>query len=942
MKLNRLIPTTGKTVSARVYRVILFTSSFFFMFLQNRAANRFWVAAAAGNWSNTANWSVASGGAGGASVPGAADAVTFNGNGLGNCNIDIVVGITSINVNATYTGTISQNANTITVSTTATFAGGIFTGGSADITLTGVFTNSGTAFTSTSGVLELRSNAAFTGGSFTHNNGTVRFNGLSVGGPNISGTSPSFYILELVGLGKTYTFSSAGDITVNHALNISGLLSCVINTGVFDVLGDINITNSAIGGGGNALINIDGTGTQNYNGASAANEGALPQLTINTTGTVNLTGFPSVDDNFTYTAGTINAGVSTFCFVRTTVGAYTITGSLSLNNVVFDAETALTPTFAAGTVLTVPGTLTISGTAAISLNTGVAGATAIQAQGNILVSNTGAGGGTAGILINGAGGQNFTSTVPAGEGRMPYITIQKASGTLVLIGIISERRDWTYISGAVDAFTNLSTVAFGGGGLTVTSNGMSFYNVSVIANTTTLGNNLSVLGDLDIPGGVLAAGANTINLNGNWNNSGGSFTEGTSTVNFIGSAVQTISNPAGENFYNLTVNNSGSGIQLINAVDVRNILNMNQGNIDLNGQALTLGISAANKGTLVRTNGTMINAGSFTRWFNSSTIADGSITGLFPVGTATDYRPFNVSAPVTKPTTGGTITVGYTDATTNSIVSIPDGAFTVVLRKDLNWAVSTGNGLAGGTYDMEAQGTGFGQIGNVSDLRLTLANSVVGNPGVNAGTVTDPQINRTGLSFANLTNSFYVGSINAVSTTLPVILVSFTATPENGTVKLDWETSEEINNDHFTIERSVDAVNWQDLQSIAGSGNSNTDSYYTAYDAHPLSGISFYRLKQTDMDGRDTYSFIRSVTMEKTAAINVYPNPATNYIVVDQLNGEKTTVALFNSNGQRMQATVIYNGTSATLYVSGTASGIYYIQIRQGNSVETRKVAIGK
>jgi hypothetical protein len=43
-----------------------------------------------------------------------------------------------------------------------------------------------------------------------------------------------------------------------------------------------------------------------------------------------------------------------------------------------------------------------------------------------------------------------------------------------------------------------------------------------------------------------------------------------------------------------------------------------------------------------------------------------------------------------------------------------------------------------------------------------------------------------------------------------------------------------------------------------------------------------------------------------------------------------------------MQATVIYNGTSATLYVSGTASGIYYIQIRQGNSVETRKVAIGK
>ncbi len=942
MKLKRLIPTQGKTVITRLYQILLIIGFFFSLASQSRAANRFWVAAGAGNWSNMANWSALSGGAGGATVPGAADAVTFNNGGLGNCNIDIVVGITSINVNATYTGTITQNANTITVSNTATFAGGIFAGGSADIIIAGVFTNSGSAFTSTTGALELRSNAAFTGGSFTHNNGTVRFNGLTVGAPNITGTSPSFYILELVGLGKTYTFSSTGNITVNHALNVSGSLSCVINTGVFDELGDINITNSATGGGGNALINIDGSGTQNYNGASAANEGALPQLTINNSGTVNLAGFPSVDDNFTYTAGTINPGGSTFCFVRSTAGTYTIKGTVALNNIGFDAEATLNVTFASGTVLTAAGSLIISGTANINLNSGVAGATAIQAMGDILVNNTGAGGGTSGILINGTGAQAFTSTVPSGEGRMPYITIQKTAGTLVLSGIISERRDWTYVSGTVDAFTNLSTLAFGGGNLTVTSNGMNFYNVAVTANTTTLGNNLSVLKDLDFTGGVLAAGGNTINLNGNWNNTAGSFTEGTSTVNLNGSAIQTIANSAGENFYNLTVNNSGSGIQLVNPIDVRNTLNMNLGNINLNGQALTLGISTANKGTLVRTNGTMINSGSFTRWFNSSTIPDGSVAGLFPVGTATDYRPFNVSAPATKPSTGGTITVAYTDATTNSIVFIPDGAFTVVLRKDLNWALSTGNGLAGGTYDLEAQGTGFGEIGNLTDLRLTLANSVAGNPGVNAGTVTDPQINRTGLSFANLTNTFFIGSVNAVSTTLPVKLISFTATLENGIVKLDWETSEEINNDHFTIERSSDAINWQDLQSISGSGNSNTDSYYAEYDANPISGISFYRLKQTDIDGKETYSMIRSITIDKQASINVYPNPATNYITVDQLNIEKAAVALYNSNGQRMQVAVIYNGTRATLYVSGTAPGIYYVQIRQGNSVETRKVAIAK
>ncbi|HMH35096.1 MAG TPA: hypothetical protein VK543_18800, partial [Puia sp.] len=112
------------------------------------AANRFWVAAAASNWNNTANWSALSGGPGGASVPGAADAAIFNNNGLGNCTVDVAVTLTSINVNATYTGTIIQNANPITTSGAATFAGGIFTGGSANITVTGVFTISGTVFTS--------------------------------------------------------------------------------------------------------------------------------------------------------------------------------------------------------------------------------------------------------------------------------------------------------------------------------------------------------------------------------------------------------------------------------------------------------------------------------------------------------------------------------------------------------------------------------------------------------------------------------------------------------------------------------------------------------------------------------------------------------------------------------------------------------------------------
>ena len=68
------------------------------------SANRYWVANAASNWNNTANWSTVNGGLGGASVPVAGDFVYFNNNGLGNCTLDVNAGFDGININVAYTG----------------------------------------------------------------------------------------------------------------------------------------------------------------------------------------------------------------------------------------------------------------------------------------------------------------------------------------------------------------------------------------------------------------------------------------------------------------------------------------------------------------------------------------------------------------------------------------------------------------------------------------------------------------------------------------------------------------------------------------------------------------------------------------------------------------------------------------------------------------------
>lgn len=1040
------------------------------------AAPRFWVAATSSNWNNTANWSAASGGAGGASVPGSADDVSFDNTSPGNCLLDALVNVTSITLSG-YTGTISQGPNPITVSAAANFGSGSFAGGSANITVTGVFTLSGTAFTSTTAILELRNSAAFTGGGFTPNSGTVRFKtGVAIS--TISGVSPSFYSLEFVGMGRNYVLSSTGNISVANTLIFSGTFFYNLNTGTIDAHGDISVTNTAAGCGGDALVNINGTGTQNFIGSTVPGAGALPQLTINkTSGTLNLSNFPAVANNFIYTAGTLNVGTSTFCFSHGNIGAYAITGSLSLANLEFMVNTGLlTVTIDAATTLTAIGDLTLAGPGTLNINTGT-----IAVTGNILDNNTStAGGGSGTILINGSGAQSITSTGITDQGKLPGITINKSLGTLTLPLLITVVGNWTYIAGLLDITTNNSMVVFantltisgnhtlnhisfegsnnytftiatgtiltangnmsitgtanvrlatgtinlngnlnlsntatGGGGsavlnlsgtasqaivgslavnqsilpgvtinkpsgiltfpsmltvnrnwiytagsvdmttnnstiafagtLSITSAGMSFYNTTIAANTATLLTNLTVANNLAITGSaILSPGANTINLGGSWTNWGsGGLAEAGSTVNFNGASLQTLTSPGGENFTNLIVNNSSSGIQLGSAVAVATALTMTQGNIDLNTNTITLGTTALLPGTLTYISGSLFNTGSLTRWFAISTIAAGSAAGLFPVGTATDYRPISVSAPV-APITGGTITVSYTDATTNTTTpTYTDGASTIMARKDLNWGMTTAT-LAGGSYNLGISGTGYGLIGNLSDLRLTLANTATGSPGTNAGTLLNPQVNRTGLTPATLNNIFYLGSINSLSSPLPVTLLSFSAMIENADVLLNWSTSIEINNSDFTIQRSKEGVLWENVVKVTGSGNSSTINYYKAYDPSPYSGSSFYRLLQTDLDGKQTYSAIRTVNFSGRSSTLLFPNPATDHVTLLFPETGKVEVTIFNNIGQQILHPAMPAGNTLTFPVSNLSNGIYFVHLSQQSKEEIIKLVIRK
>lgn len=111
------------------------------------------------------------------------------------------------------------------------------------------------------------------------------------------------------------------------------------------------------------------------------------------------------------------------------------------------------------------------------------------------------------------------------------------------------------------------------------------------------------------------------------------------------------------------------------------------------------------------------------------------------------------------------------------------------------------------------------------------------------------------LIVANATGeSWYIDDVELVAlTALPVTLVDFKSTCFNNSIKINWKTFSEINNDHFTLYRSDNGFDYYEISQIAGEGNSNTITYYEYKDTKESYGTTYYKLTQTDYDGNISY-----------------------------------------------------------------------------------------
>lgn len=205
---------------------------------------------------------------------------------------------------------------------------------------------------------------------------------------------------------------------------------------------------------------------------------------------------------------------------------------------------------------------------------------------------------------------------------------------------------------------------------------------------------------------------------------------------------------------------------------------------------------------------------------------------------------------------------------------------------------------------------------------------------------------------ANLTNINGPIVLSSGSSSLPIKLVQFDAKVVGDAVEITWTTAEEKNNDFFSIERSEDGQTFEKIEEIDGAGNSNQIIKYKTMDDQPLPGVSYYRLKQTDFDGKFTYSPLRAInrgtnTLSNDPPIEVKslgPNPFS-----DQLNIEyklaqpgETSIMIFNMSGQVVFETKKNDdiGNNSFIYTDdkNLPPANYILQIINGNEKVSKKI----
>lgn len=220
---------------------------------------------------------------------------------------------------------------------------------------------------------------------------------------------------------------------------------------------------------------------------------------------------------------------------------------------------------------------------------------------------------------------------------------------------------------------------------------------------------------------------------------------------------------------------------------------------------------------------------------------------------------------------------------------------------------------------------------------------------------------QTGLMLGTITSDIYLTArthptIGAweEGSLLPVVLARFFGKCEDNSVVLNWMTTSEINNDYFTLERSQDALEWTPIAKVSGTGNSSHPVWYNYTDV-TFTGITYYRLKQTDKNGSYVYSEMIAVSCDNDNTLSndflvVSPNPcaagqdlSVTYCCTDP--GKSIRLVIHDTFGREVYASEQVSDEKGAVFEKinhnhAFSSGIYYVLCFTGDKVLTEKIVL--
>ncbi len=525
------------------------------------------------------------------------------------------------------------------------------------------------------------------------------------------------------------------------------------------------------------------------------------------------------------------------------------------------------------------------------------------------------------------------------------------------------------------------------------NNGSAYGNILLTSGgaavTKTLGGTVNMRGNLIIDNGNTLDADNVNNhriyIGGDWSAlTGATFTARQGRVTFDGYNVNQQITTRGSSFYDIGIDKTPNNNRTATLLDPLTMTNQaffkNGYFISATGQEFIYAASASTNGaevgtgkqyttidpfepSLVPTNGPSNNShvvGPVTR------IGVNATRFFFPVGSGTYYAPIGINSGSTSAqpftaryygyspnivTPPGPFPTNLIDPSCGTVNNVSDAEFWTLdnpnmpatpTQVTLSWAAARSGGV---TFPSGLLVMHYTNIPPPFNWKCE------GNDGTNTSNVAAGIIRSA--NFVTNFSPFTLGSITPVNP-LPIQLVKFEAkaNAEKKIVELEWATASETNNDFFTLEKSKDGKNFIAFKDVPSKskGNSRTSLEYTDIDTEPMNGLSYYRLKQTDFDGKVSYSKIVPVYFEDggEGKMIVYPNPTDGNLNM-QVFEKGTIEGMVYVNdilGKEVHSEQVSNLTFAQPHLlqfkQNLASGVYVLRFVGKNKSYIKKFVVNK